>query len=62
VPYETENAAYFAITTTAWPIMLVIAARFTTDTNYFKEPGVGVPVHVQVERETNAGLEENEMC
>jgi len=53
VPYAIENVAYFAITTLAWPIMLFIAARYTTDTNYFKEPGVGVPAHIRNEQEAS---------
>jgi hypothetical protein len=59
VPYQTENAAYFAVTTLAWPIMLFIAVKCTTDTNYFKESGVGVPVHIQVEQRTGGGSDEN---
>jgi hypothetical protein len=35
--------------------MFFIAAECTTNTNYFKEPGVGVPVHVQVERAADCG-------
>jgi hypothetical protein len=49
VPYQNENAAYFALATFAWPILFFIAAKCTTDTNYFKEEGVGIPIHVQLE-------------
>jgi len=62
VPYQTENAIYFTITTLVWPIMLFIAARCTTDTNYFKEPGVGIPVHVQVQQGEDRGSDPIEMA
>lgn len=39
------------MSTLAWPIMLLIAAKYTTDTNYFKEDGVVVPVHIKAGRQ-----------
>lgn len=48
-PYENENAAYFALATTSWPIMFFIAWRYTTTTNYLTEKDVIVPVHVREE-------------
>ncbi|EXJ88510.1 hypothetical protein A1O1_05440 [Capronia coronata CBS 617.96] len=48
-PYENENAAYFALATTCWPIMFFIAWKCTTATNYPLEKDVVVPVHVRKE-------------
>jgi hypothetical protein len=59
VPYRTENAVYFAITTLAWPILLFIAVKYTTDTNYFKESGIVVPVHIQLKQRTGSGSDDN---
>lgn len=48
-PYQNENAAYFALATTSWPIMFFIAWKYTSDTNYLTETEVIVPVHVRQE-------------
>jgi hypothetical protein len=48
-PYENENAAYFALSTLCWPILYFVAWKWTTDTNYFKEESVIVPIHVRKE-------------
>jgi hypothetical protein len=48
-PYQNENAAYFALTTLCWPILYFVAWKCTTDTNYFKEESVIVPIHVRKE-------------
>lgn len=53
-PYEQENGAYFALATISWPILVFIAWRCTTDSNYFREEGVGIPVHVQLEHDKKA--------
>lgn len=48
-PYQNENAAYFALATTSWPIMFFIAWKYTNATNYLMEDGVIVPIHVRDE-------------
>ena len=53
-PYERENGAYFALATISWPIMFFIAWKCTVDSNYFREEGVGIPVHVQLEHDKMA--------
>ena len=58
--YERENGAYFALATISWPILFFIAWKCTTDSNYFREEGVGIPVHVQLEHEKMARVIEGE--
>lgn len=48
-PYENENAAYFALATLCWPILYFVAWKYTTDTNYYQEETVIVPIHVRKE-------------
>ena len=59
-PYERENGAYFALATISWPILFFIAWKCTTDSNYFREEGVGIPVHVQLEHEKMVRVIEGE--
>ena len=60
-PYERENGAYFALATISWPILFFIAWKCTTDSNYFREEGVGIPIHVQLEHEKLARVIEGEV-
>ncbi|PMD47138.1 hypothetical protein L207DRAFT_478082 [Hyaloscypha variabilis F] len=60
-PYERENGAYFALATISWPILFFIAWKCTTDSNYFCEEGVGIPIHVQLEHEKLARVIEEEV-
>lgn len=48
-PYENENAAFFALTMVCWPSLFYVTYKYATDTNYFKEAGVIVPIHVRKE-------------
>jgi hypothetical protein len=60
-PYERENGAYFALATISWPILFFIAWKCTTDSNYYREEGVGIPVHVQLEHDKKARVIEGEV-
>jgi hypothetical protein len=44
-----ENAAFFALTMICWPSLFYVTYKYATDTNYFKEAGVIVPIHVRKE-------------
>jgi hypothetical protein len=59
-PYQNENAAYFALSTLCWPILYFVAWKWTTDTNYFKEESVIVPIHVRKEMHIEGVLFEPE--
>jgi hypothetical protein len=48
-PYENENAAFFALTMICWPSLFYVTWMYATATNYFKEEGVIVPVHIRKE-------------
>lgn len=48
-PYENENAAYFALTMLCWPSLYYVIWRYVTDTNYFLEENVIVPIHARKE-------------
>jgi len=55
-PYLHEICAYFALFVISVPILL-FNANHATETNYFMEDGVGVPVHVQLEKHHIVGRE-----
>lgn len=43
-------------------MLLFVAVKYTTDTNYFKEPGVGVPIHVRLEQGIDPGTDSIEFA
>ncbi|CAL5871358.1 uncharacterized protein PFLUO_LOCUS5608 [Penicillium psychrofluorescens] len=55
-PYLNEICAYFALFVISVPILL-FNANHATESNYFMEDGVGVPVHVQLEQRHIVGRE-----
>ncbi len=48
-PYSNEGGAIFALTTICWPLMWYVVKTYATDTQYFKEENVVVPIHVRKE-------------
>jgi hypothetical protein len=61
-PYDRENWACFALAMISWSIIFFVAWKCTTDSNYFREDGVGIPVHVQLERDKMLRIIEGEVA
>ena len=55
-PYENENAGLFALATLCWPLLFYVAWNYISETNYFVDEAVIVPMHVREEMNAK-GLE-----
>ncbi|KIW63312.1 hypothetical protein, variant [Phialophora macrospora] len=49
-PFINVAGAFFALTTLCWPILGFVVWKYTSDTRYFQEETVTVPLHVRKEK------------